>query len=147
MRSLRLLLSPIQRTPGERRSDGLCRHQYHRAGRHTRRRLEVSPAGRRQEDLLGERVDAFKTGAHLDVAGVEVFVDLQDFINVDAEITRLTKEIERLEKAIHAKEKKLANEKFVARAPAEVVRKERDSLAETQVKLQAARDGLDGLSK
>ena len=53
-------------------------------------------------------------------------------IDVDAELKRLTKEIEKLSGEVNKLSGKLSNEKFVANAPAEVVAKERDKLAEMQ---------------
>ena len=73
-----------------------------------------------------------------------MFVDLAEHIDVDAEIARKTKELTRLEAAIAAKERQLANTSIVERAPADVIRKERAALealkelqATTQVTLLA----------
>ena len=49
-------------------------------------------------------------------------------IDVEAEIARKTKELARLDRRIAGKEAELANANFVARAPAEVVEKERAAL-------------------
>jgi valyl-tRNA synthetase len=68
--------------------------------------------------------------AHMPLEGMDVYVDLGKFIDVDAEIARNTKLLENLVKQIQGKEGKLSNESFVARAPADVVRKERESLDE-----------------
>ena len=62
-------------------------------------------------------------------SGTQVFVPLANVINLDKERSRLRAELDRiggLEKGIHAR---LGNESFVARAPAEVVEKEREKLA------------------
>lgn len=90
----------------------------------------------------GADVTPFKTGASKTVAGVEVYVDLKDFIDVDAERARLTKLVEKLEKGISGKEKKLQNENFVARAPAEVVEQEKAALDELRAELNTARESL-----
>ncbi|MDX1963144.1 MAG: valine--tRNA ligase [Pirellulales bacterium] len=66
--------------------------------------------------------------------GLEIFVDLAGHIDVQAEISRNEKELEKLQSGISAKETKLANEGFVARAPAEVVAREREQLAEMQAR-------------
>ena len=52
-----------------------------------------------------------------------------------AEITRLTKENEKTAGFIAAKQAKLADEKFAAKAPPAVVAKEREQLAELEAKL------------
>ncbi len=95
----------------------------------------------------GEQVEPFKTGAQLTEAEIDVFVDLVDYIDVEAEKQRLSKEEEKLEKAITAREKKLSNENFVSRAPAEVVAQERDLLTEMQRKLASIKANLADLSK
>ncbi len=93
----------------------------------------------------GAEVQPFKTGATKTAAGAEVHVDLKDFIDVDAEKARLTKLVEKLEKGIAGKEKKLANENFVSRAPADVVAMEKDSLVEMKAELESAQESLASL--
>jgi valyl-tRNA synthetase len=68
-------------------------------------------------------------------AGCDLFVDLADLIDVGAEITRLLKENEKLAGLIAAKKAKLGDEKFAARAPANVIQKEREQLAEMEDRL------------
>ncbi|MDA7826435.1 class I tRNA ligase family protein, partial [Porticoccaceae bacterium] len=63
---------------------------------------------------------------------LEILVPMAGLIDVDAELKRLTKEIEKLSGEVKKLSGKLSNEKFVANAPAEVVAKERDKLAEMQ---------------
>ena len=63
---------------------------------------------------------------------LEILVPMAGLIDVDAELKRLTKEIEKLSGEVTKLSGKLSNEKFVANAPAEVVAKERDKLAEMQ---------------
>ena len=70
------------------------------------------------------------TSATATLAGIEVFVDLKDFIDVASEIARHEAELTKLSKAIAAKETKLSNENFVQRAPGNVVQQERDGLAQ-----------------
>ena len=48
-------------------------------------------------------------------------LQVADLIDLAEEKTRLSKEIEKLEKDISGIEKKLANEKFVSRAPPEII--------------------------
>ncbi len=63
---------------------------------------------------------------------MEVFVDLKEHIDWDAEIARNEKLLQKLDGQIQAKQKKLANEAFVQRAPAHVVQNERDGLAQLE---------------
>lgn len=79
--------------------------------------------------------------------GVEVFVDLADLIDVEAERARKQDEVAKLEKLIEGKKGKLANASFVERAPEAVVQKERDALADLEAQLAAARALLKTLKK
>ncbi len=81
---------------------------------------------------MGPDVEPPALSANAASPGLEVFVDLADLIDVEAEIARKQQELGKLAGLIAAKEKKLANANFVDRAPAAVVQKERDSLAELQ---------------
>ncbi|MEO6055803.1 MAG: class I tRNA ligase family protein, partial [Gemmatimonadales bacterium] len=68
-------------------------------------------------------------GAHAVLPdGTAVFVPLGDAIDVGRECGRLGTEADRLGALLIAQEKKLANEQFVARAPADVVAREREKL-------------------
>ena len=73
----------------------------------------------------GPEVAAPKLSANVALAGMEVFVDLADLIDVGAEVERKKQEMVRLEGLIAAKRKKLENANFVERAPAAVVQGER----------------------
>ena len=90
----------------------------------------------------GDDVKPFATGATKSVSGADVHVDLKDFIDVEAEKKRLSKLVEKLEKGIAGKEKKLSNEKFVARAPEDVVAQEKASLVDLKAELETARQSL-----
>ncbi|MGA9617494.1 MAG: valine--tRNA ligase, partial [Serratia proteamaculans] len=73
------------------------------------------------------------------VDGAELLIPMAGFIDKDAEIARLSKEMGKLDAEIASIEGKLSNEGFVARAPEAVVAKERERLTackEGKVKLQ-----------
>jgi valyl-tRNA synthetase len=67
--------------------------------------------------------------------GIEILVPLAGLIDVAAEIERLGKEIAKVQKDVEMFEKKLGNEAFVGRAPAEVLEKDRAKLADATEKL------------
>lgn len=85
------------------------------------------------------------------VGNLKILIPLAGLINVTEEITRIDKEIEKVQQEITRIEKKLDNENFVAKAPAEVVDKERakadalqikvDTLASQRAKLKSLTDG------
>lgn len=66
------------------------------------------------------------------VGEMEVLVPMAGLIDKDAELARLDKEIGRLEGEVKRVGGKLSNEGFVAKAPAEVLDKERAKLAEAE---------------
>lgn len=90
--------------------------------------IELLPAGEKGPVSVTKLVD-----------GAELLIPMAGFIDKDAEIARLAKEMAKLDGEIAAIEGKLSNEGFVSRAPEAVVAKERDRLAackEGKVKLQ-----------
>jgi valyl-tRNA synthetase len=93
----------------------------------------------------GPAVEAPATSAQIALPKMEVFVDLKDFIDVDAEKARNEKLKKRLQGTIAGKEKKLANANFVERAPAEVVEQERASLESLRQQLKSVEAALETL--
>lgn len=73
------------------------------------------------------------------VPGVEVILPLAGVIDVEAERARLAKEIAKHEKDSASLERKLQNPKFLERAPAEVVAKDRARVAELAAILEMLR--------
>lgn len=69
------------------------------------------------------------------VGKMEILIPLEGLIDKAAEIARLDKEISKLDKIIKQSAGKLANENYVAKAPADVVAKEREKLAELEQSL------------
>lgn len=64
----------------------------------------------------------------------ELFLPLEGLVDVDAERSRITKELEKISKEISKSEAKLGNPGFVDRAPAQVVDQERARLDEWKAK-------------
>ncbi len=79
---------------------------------------------------LGPDVEPIEGAAEISAADCDIFVDLADFIDIEAEIQRISREVTKLDTVIKAKRGKLGNEKFVANAPPQIVEKERQQLAE-----------------
>jgi valyl-tRNA synthetase len=74
------------------------------------------------------------------VGEMNILIPMAGLIDKDAELARLKKEIDRLQNEQSRLDGKLSNENFVARAPAEVVAKERE-------KLQDIRNALTNLEQ
>jgi valyl-tRNA synthetase len=76
---------------------------------------------------LGENRE--RVGGHAVLSdGSAVFVPLGDAIDLGRECSRLGTEVERLARLVDSQEKKLGNQQFVARAPVDVVERERQKL-------------------
>jgi valyl-tRNA synthetase len=90
------------------------------------------------------RADAGTIGAH-DVlsSGLEVFLPLAGVVDLDRERDRLRGEIDRLAGLLSSTDRKLANEQFVAKAPAEVVERERVKAASQSDQLEKLKAKLD----
>ncbi len=82
--------------------------------------------------------------ASIQVSGdVQIFVPLKGLVNVEEEEKRLLKEIGKIDKEIEMFSKKLSSPAFVDRAPADVVEKERQKLADVTGKKQVLEESLD----
>lgn len=82
------------------------------------------------------------------VGNVEVLIPMAGFINKEAELARLTKEIEKMRGEITRIENKLGNEAFVAKAPEAVIAKESEKMQEYQnglEKLQTQYQAIENL--
>jgi valyl-tRNA synthetase len=80
------------------------------------------------------------------VAGeLEIFLPLEGVLDFQEEARRLQKEIGKLEPELARAQKKLTNEDFLGRAPADVVAKERDKSDRLGVKLQKLQEQLNRL--
>jgi valyl-tRNA synthetase len=119
-------------------------------------RLRIVPADRRQGDLLGAEDDNLRRLARLEAAeigpagwagdagdgegptakllaaGAELYLPLAGLLDLDEERARLARERDALEAETRRAEAKLANADFVAKAPAAVVEKARERLAEAE---------------
>jgi valyl-tRNA synthetase len=79
--------------------------------------------------------------------GAEIFVPLAGLIDVAAERERLARGISRVDEELAGVRRKLGNESFVARAPEEVVAKERARENDLASELALLRQGLERLAE
>ena len=80
-------------------------------------------------------------------ANEKFMLELNMDIDVNAEIAKLEKELEYQRGFVDSINKKLANEKFVANAPAAVVEKERKKLADGLQRIKVLEESLKSLKK
>ena len=81
------------------------------------------------------------------MCGLEIAIPLAGLLDLDAERARLTKELRKIEAELDARNRKLGNESFLERAPAEIVEKERSiqrEFAEKKRRVEATLSALDG---
>ena len=78
-------------------------------------------------------------------AGTEIFLLMAGLVDVARERARLQKELDRLEGFIRSGRAKLDNPRFTGKAPAEVVQRQREQLAENEAAAAALRRRLAGL--
>lgn len=77
--------------------------------------------------------------------GGEIFVPLEDLIDIGKEIERLTLERDRLDKEIERVGGKLSNVEFASKAPAKVIDVEREKLSKYGEMREAVLERLKGL--
>jgi valyl-tRNA synthetase len=77
----------------------------------------------------------------------EISLQVGDVLNIDAEVARLRQDLETIEKTVAASRARLDKPDFVARAPQEVVEKERARVAEGEAQMSRLRENLQSLSQ
>ncbi len=97
---------------------------------------------RLEELYLDVNTEVPKASASQIVQGCQIIIPLSGSVDLQGELARLDKEIAKMDKDLEGIVKKLSNESYVERAPAEVVQKDRDRAAEindARTKLEALR--------
>ncbi|AMW99513.1 valine--tRNA ligase [Rummeliibacillus stabekisii] len=79
---------------------------------------------------LGENLQVDMKTMSAVVSGAEIFLPLEGLIDVKAEIERLTNELKKWEQEVKRVQGKLNNERFVSKAPEDVVAAEREKEAD-----------------
>ncbi|MEK4700596.1 valine--tRNA ligase [Solibacillus sp. FSL R7-0668] len=83
---------------------------------------------------IGDGIEAPAQAMSAVVSGAEIFMPLAGLINIEEEIARLEKELEKWAKEVKLVSGKLANERFVSKAPEALVAAEREKLADYEEK-------------
>ncbi|WP_164216385.1 valine--tRNA ligase [Virgibacillus sp. YIM 98842] len=77
------------------------------------------------ELIISSNIDVPEKSMSQVVTGAELFLPLEGLIDVDKELNRLEKELDKWTKEVNRVQKKLSNEGFVNKAPEKVVEEER----------------------
>ncbi|MCK4966792.1 valine--tRNA ligase, partial [bacterium] len=80
------------------------------------------------------------------VKGVEIYLPLEGLIDIAKEKIRLEKDISRLEYLIKSIDKKLANESFLKKAPANVIENEKNKKVEIEMTYNKIKNNLSILA-
>jgi valyl-tRNA synthetase len=97
----------------------------------------------RVNDLqVGSKQPKPKASASVVVGAHEVYIPLAGMIDLAIERERLQKEITQKDQYLHTIQRKLQNENFVTRAPAEVVEAEREKARQTEVEVSRLKANL-----
>ncbi|MBP2033667.1 valyl-tRNA synthetase [Clostridium algifaecis] len=97
-------------------------------------------------EFLKDKNEAPENAVSAVTRGAELFIPLLDLVDKDKEIERLNKEKDKLNGEIQRVDKKLKNEKFVSKAPKDVVDAEREKGKKYEQMLQAVLDRIDSLN-
>ena len=81
------------------------------------------------------------------VKTTQYFIPMEDNIDVEAEMAKLSEELNYLEGFLASVMKKLSNERFVSSAPEKVVATERAKKADAEAKIAAIKERMEALKK
>jgi len=104
----------------------------------------LARVGSAEYHSAGERPKGAATAV---VGTTEIYLPLQDLVNLDEERARLNKEVGKVEEELARVHKKLDNREFLAKAKGEIIQKERDKASQFQEKIRALRTSLAKLEE
>jgi valyl-tRNA synthetase len=81
------------------------------------------------------------------VGAVEIYLPLEDLVNLEEERARLSKEVGKMEGELARVEKKLSNGDFIAKAKPEVIQKEKAKAVEFEEKIRTLRSSLEKIQE
>jgi valyl-tRNA synthetase len=97
------------------------------------------------EVIFPERAEVPQEVVSVVISGGEIFIPMEDLVDREKEIERLTKEKEKLEKEVERVVKKLSNEGFVAKAPEKVIIEEKEKQRKYQEMLDKVNERLNSM--
>ena len=87
--------------------------------------------------------DPPKGAATAVIGAVEIYLPLDDLINLDEERARLSREVGKMGDELARVQKKLANTDFIAKAKPEVIQKEKDKAVQFEEKIRTLKNSLE----
>ena len=100
-----------------------------------------------EELVISDTIEAPETAMSAVITGAEIYLPLEGLINIEEEIARLEKELDKWGKEVERVQKKLGNERFVASAPEAVVAGERAKEKDYLEKQAAVTERINQLKK
>ncbi|MFV0558607.1 MAG: valine--tRNA ligase [Enterococcus sp.] len=95
-----------------------------------------------EELIVSASVEAPELAMSAVLSGATIFLPLAGLINIEEEIARLEKELDKWSKEVKRVQGKLSNERFVSNAPDEVVAQEREKEQDYLEKQQAVKERI-----
>ncbi len=94
----------------------------------------ITQLARLQSMEIAPDIDAPRASATAVVKGDEIYVPLEGIVDFEAELSRLEKQLKKVDKEYEGLNKKLSNQDFLQKAPVDVVEKEKGKLEELEEK-------------
>ena len=91
--------------------------------------------------------DRPKGAATAVVGSTEIYIPIEDLLDLDEERARLTKEIAKITEEITRSQKKLANPEFVNKAKPEIIEKEREKAIQHEEKLRTLKASVEQIQE
>jgi len=95
--------------------------------------------------VISNELDAPELAMSAILTGATIYLPLAGLINIEEEISRLVKELDKYNQEVKRVQGKLSNERFVANAPEEVVAQERSKEADYLEKKQQVQERIEQL--
>src|SRR5690625_2566720 len=99
------------------------------------------------ELTIGVGIEAEEQSMSAVISNAEIFLPLEGLIDIEKEIERLEKELQKWTKEVELVQKKLSNEGFVAKAPVKIVEQEKQKEIDYLDKQKKVQERLDELRK
>ncbi len=107
----------------------------------------ISKLARASEVRVGSDIEPLKNSASAVIGDIEIFVPLEGLIDVEAEMSRLTKELKKNEVDLAFVKRKLHHKEFMSRAPKKVIEETREKFDSYMEKLNAVQENIDKLKE